>query len=293
MITYYYSGVNKPVLLEVLARKSASGMVNALYAGQRALLEAYTRYPEVGLTLDSGAYQGYRDVEAYARLIRKIGARMQWCASMDVLHNQRQSDEQYQRLLRLLVDDEGMRSKILWIYQCQSRGDGWYQQGDLDALRRALDQHRYIGIGGIVSVLTRDPALAQDLLGSIGDVLDRADAQAHVFGLGNFALLSYACTQRWFRSADSTKWLQGLSSRRLLTTDGKYFSARKLTFTGLECAAQNVGAMQTWFRSGVTRQLYLFPESDEDEFLTDGYPPALARWFADQQEQARRQFLPL
>ncbi len=49
---YSYSGVNKPALLEVLARKSASGMVNALYAGQRALLEAYARYPEVGLVLD-------------------------------------------------------------------------------------------------------------------------------------------------------------------------------------------------------------------------------------------------
>lgn len=51
-ITYYYSGINQPKLLEVLARKGASGMVNALYAGQPALLKAYTYYPEVGLALD-------------------------------------------------------------------------------------------------------------------------------------------------------------------------------------------------------------------------------------------------
>jgi hypothetical protein len=278
MVTYYYSGVNKPALLEVLARKSASGMVNALYAGQRALLEAYERYPGVSLALDSGAYQGYCDVEGYARLIRKIGVRMTWCASMDALHNQRRSDEQYQRLMRLLADDENIRGKILWIYQCQSRGDQWNRQGDLDALRRATEKHRCIGIGGLVSVLSRDPAEAQDLLGTIGNVLDEADAQAHVFGLGNFALLLFACAQRWFRSADSTRWLQGLSSRTLLTTDGKTISAHKLTFTGLQCAEQNVGAMQTWFRPGVIRQLFLFPDPDKDDPVADQLSPELALW---------------
>ena len=71
MATYYFSGVNKPPLLELLARRRASGMVNALYAGQRALLEAYKRYPEVDLVMDSGACQGYRDIEAYAVSLKK------------------------------------------------------------------------------------------------------------------------------------------------------------------------------------------------------------------------------
>src|SRR5579885_2377466 len=233
MARYFYSGVNKPVLLEVLARQRASGMVNALYAGQRKLLEAYDRYPEVVLTLDSAACQGYQNVEAYARLIRRVGWRMLWIANMDVLHNQKASDEQYQRLRRLLADDEEARAKLLWIYQCQSRADTWHHQGDLDALRRAVEHHRFIGIGGFISVIERDLSEAQDVLGVIGEVLDEADAEAHVFGLGNFSLLLFACSQRWFRSADSTRWLRGLSYRLLLTTDGKIMSERKLTFIGI------------------------------------------------------------
>ena len=261
---YYYSGVNKPVLLEVLARQHASGMVNAIYAGQRALLEAYQRYPDVTLTLDSGACQGYRDVEAYARLIKRIGWRMLWCANMDVLHNQKASDEQYQYLRLLLADDEGVCEKLLWIYQCQSREGIWHRQGDLDALRRAIEHHRFIGIGGFISVIERDLSEAQDLLGTIGEVLDEADTEAHVFGLGSFGLLLFACAQRWFRSADSTRWLRGLSSRILLTTDGKVVSAHKLTFTSLQLAEQNVGAMQTWLQPDITRQLFLFPNPDDD-----------------------------
>lgn len=279
MATYYYSGVNKPALLEVLSRQHASGMVNALYAGQRALLKAYERYPEVSLVLDSGACQGYRDVDAYARLIRKIGKRMLWCSNIDELHNQQVSDERYQRLKFLLADDEECREKLVWVYQCQSRGGGWHRQGDLDALRRAVEHHHFIGIGGFISVMVRDLSEAQDLLCAIGAVLDEAGAQAHVFGLGNFALLVFACAQRWFRSADSTRWLQGLSSRTLLTIDGKCINARKLTFTGLQCAEQNVGAMQTWMEPGVMRQLFLFPHPDDD-LAAEQHSPALARWSA-------------
>jgi hypothetical protein len=278
MATYYYSGVNRPVLLEVLARQRASGMVNALYAGQRALLEAYERHPEVSLVLDSGACQGYRDVEAYARLIRKIGKRMLWCANMDELHNQQVSDERYRRLKLLLADDEECCEKLVWVYQCQSCGSGWHRQGDLHALRRAVEHHRFIGIGGFISVMVRDLSEAQDLLCTIGAILDEADAQAHVFGLGNFALLVFACAQRWFRSADSTRWLQGLSSRTLLTTDGKYINARKLTFTGLQCAEQNVGAMQTWMKPGVMRQLFLFPHPDD--LVADQPASSGERWSA-------------
>src|SRR5215469_16670362 len=113
MATYYHSGVNRPVLLGVLARRHASGMVNALSAGEPALVAAYKRYPEVGLVMDSGACQGYRDVDAYARLIKRLGKRMLWCSNMDELHNQQESDERYQRLRHLLADDEDVREKLL------------------------------------------------------------------------------------------------------------------------------------------------------------------------------------
>jgi hypothetical protein len=188
---------------------------------------------------------------------------------MDILHNQQASDEHYQRLRRLLADEEEVRDKLLWIYQCQSRGKSWHRRGDLDTLRRAVERSRFVGIGGLVSVLERDLSEAQDILGALGEVLDQADAQAHVFGLGNFALLLFAQTQRWFRSADSARWLQGLSSRTLLTTDGKVISARTLTFTGMQCAEQNVAAMQAWLQPDKARQLFLFPDPDEDDSLTN------------------------
>lgn len=264
-----------PSLMECLARQKACGMVNAISAGQKALIEAYACYPEVELALDSGAYQGYTDVEAYSRLLKKVGPRMLWCSSLDVLHNQKASDENYKRLKDLLSDDVGLSEKILWIYQCQSRKAIWNQQGDLDALTRALERHHFIGIGGIVSVIERDLSEAQDLLEAIGEVLDAAGAEAHVFGIGNFTLLVQYCAKRWFRSADSARWLQGLRSRKLFTTDGKSFLANTLTFTGLQCAEQNVRAIRSWMQPDVSRQLFLFPDSDAESSTVD--PHSLER----------------
>jgi hypothetical protein len=56
MATYFFSGINKPELLEVLATCQASGMVNALSAGQPKLREAYVRWSHVKLALDYVEY---------------------------------------------------------------------------------------------------------------------------------------------------------------------------------------------------------------------------------------------
>ncbi|MEO7019731.1 MAG: hypothetical protein ABI234_06235, partial [Ktedonobacteraceae bacterium] len=231
--TYYFSGVNKPELLAVLGRQHACGMLNALSAGQPKLRRAYERYP-VELVLDSGAVQGNQNIVGYARLIKLIGARMTWIANLDSLHNQQASDENFRHLQALLADEVLACTKLLWIYQCQSCGDHWDPDGDLDLLKRALDHHRFIGLGGILSVVERDIQHAQNLLGTLGEILDAAGAQAHIFGIGNYPLLTYCLTQRWFRSADSARWLQGLRSRMLLTVDGKVLSGKRLTFTGLQ-----------------------------------------------------------
>lgn len=269
---YFFSGVDKPALLEILARQGACGMVNALSAGQPALLDAYVRYGSVPLALDSGGYQGYADIEAYACLIKTIGPRMQWCANLDALHNQHKSDEHYRRLTALLADDERVRNKLLWIYQCQSAGNRWSRQGHLDALKRALEHHRFVGIGGLVSVITRSLFEAEDLLEQIGEILDAAQAQAHLFGLGNFTLLVQCSGRRRFRSADSSRWLQGLKSRTLLAIDGTTLNASKLTWSGLQCAEQNVGAVHSWLKPGMIHQLALFPDSDQEESAA---PPRL------------------
>src|SRR2546430_4099075 len=106
MPTLYFSGITKPFQIELLARLRAAGMLNALTAGQPRVIAACRSLPGVPLSLDSAAYQGYTDVEAYARLIRRVGRRMDFCSNLDVLHNQARSNEHYQRLLSLLADED-------------------------------------------------------------------------------------------------------------------------------------------------------------------------------------------
>ncbi len=276
MATYFFSGVNKPELVRILEEKGACGMLNALSAGEPKLREAYlTLYPNVEFTLDSGAIQGNRNVAGYARLLKSIGPRMQWVSSLDRLHNQQASQEQYEELLRLLTDAPLVRQKVLWIYQTQSRGNHWHPDGDLELLKRAVEKYRFVGLGGLVSVIERDIMRAQDLLEAIGAILDAADAQAHAFGIGNYALLTYCLCQKWFRSADSARWIQGVRSRTLLKLDGTTMSGRQLSFSGLQCAEQNVGSVLAWMESD-RHQLFFLPPNDPpaDE------EPVQLRWVA-------------
>ena len=171
-----------------------------------------------------------------------------------MLHNQSQSDKHFQHLQYLLADHEPARKKLLWIYQCQSRCSYWHHQGDVDALKRALEKHKMVGIGGLVSVLERDPIEAHDLLCLLGEILSGAGAQAHVFGPGSYPLLRWCVTQPWFRSADSARWLHGLKSRLLLTRDGQVLHGNKLLFSGLQCAENNVCAIQEWMQPKAREQ---------------------------------------
>jgi hypothetical protein len=249
MATFFFSGIDKPSLVTILARQQACGMLNARSAAEPALQAAIARYPAVPFVLDSGSVQGNQDIRAYAHVITLLAHRVQWAANLDVIHNQDLSDRHFQALQVLLAGTELARDKLLWIYQCQSRHSSWHPDGDVDRLKRAVEQHRFIGLGGLRSVFARDLLRAQDLLGTIGDILDAAGAQAHVFGLGNHSAISTCLAQRWFRSADSARWLQGLCSRLLLTVDGTTLSGASLTFSGLQCAEQNVRAIQTWMQS--------------------------------------------
>jgi hypothetical protein len=105
-----------------------------------------------------------------------------------------------------------------------------------------------VGIGGFVSVLERDLVEAHDVLCTLGAILSEAGAQTHVFGLGNYPLLKFCVMQPWFRSADSARWLHGLKSRTLLTRDGHVLDGKKLLFSGLQCAENNVCAIQEWIQ---------------------------------------------
>jgi len=253
MATFFFSGVDKLSLVTILAKLQVCGMFNAGSASEPALQMALAQYPTLPVALDSGSIQGNQDIHAYSRLITRMAPRVEWAANLDVIHNQELSDHHFQQLQVLLAGNAQARAKLLWIYQCQSRGASWHPDGDVDRLKRAVDQHRFIGLGGLRSVFSRDLLRAQDLLGVIGDILDAADTQAHIFGLGNRSVLSSCLTQRWFRSADSARWLQGLRSRMLLTIDGTAMSGTALTFSGLQCAEQNVRAIQAWMQPKSTQ----------------------------------------
>src|SRR5436190_11018098 len=94
----YFSGLDKPLLFDILVRQGAAGMLNALSAAKPTVNRACVSHPDLPLILDCGAYQGNRNLERYAELIRKIGHRMDWVVSLDVLHNQSETDANYARL---------------------------------------------------------------------------------------------------------------------------------------------------------------------------------------------------
>src|SRR5437762_3940019 len=168
----YFSGVNRPVFFELLARQHAAGMLNARSAREPAVLRACREYPSVLLTMDSGAFQGNRDLEAYVQCIQQLFHRLQWYTSLDVLHDQEATDMNYKMLAHLLSSEQV--AKLLYVYQAQSCGSHWCRAGDLEALRRVADQHRFLGIGGLVSVLNRNLQEAMDLLAAIGEILTQA-----------------------------------------------------------------------------------------------------------------------
>lgn len=281
MPAFYFSGINKPLQIELLAHLGAAGMLNALTAGQPRVVAACRRNADVALALDSAAYQGYIDVEAYARLIRRVGRRMVFCANLDVLHNQARSDEHYRCLTSLLADEGDLRARLLWVYQSQSRGSDYSRKGDLEALRRALGRLNppRVGVGGLVPVLERNIHEALDIIGAIGGVLAEADAQGHFFGIGNYTVLASLWNERWFSSSDSSRWWQEALSHILLTSDGRRLGAHNLSLSLPQRAEQNMRSVLAWTRPGALHQLALFPDDAEaDRRPRLHHPRAARRW---------------
>lgn len=206
---YYFSGVVGPREIRVLAGEKAAGMVNALQAAKNSLIEAYKTYAQVPLSLDSGSFQGNRDLEGYAGLIRHIGERFEWIASLDVIGNPAASAENYRRLQKLLPAD--LATKLVWVYQ----------GGDLEELRRIAAQTGFIGIGGLVPMIVRSGVATLSYLEEVGGVIEDEGATAHLFGVGKASVLLQVAGERWFRSADASSWLCGFRSRELIGSQCK------------------------------------------------------------------------
>jgi hypothetical protein len=231
------SGVNRPDALALLARERVSGMVNASVACQPALLEAYERYSDVPLYLDSGAFQGKMDIETYRKIIERVGHRFTWIANLDVIGDPQRSDENYAWLMKTLPPE--LCTKLLWVYQ----------GGCLHTLATRARELKRVGIGRLVRMMEEqgiDVVLAY--LKQVGAILMQAGATGHTFGCGSAYVLQEICTEPWFASTDTSKWLIGYRAQELLLVNGGYHSATEfgLRLSRAECAANNIRVLQEW-----------------------------------------------
>jgi hypothetical protein len=235
MSTYYFSGIDRASFVKILASEGAAGMVNACNATQPAMIEAYRRWPEVPLVLDSGAFQGVTDVTWYAEVVHKVGDRFVWIANLDVIGDQSASDRNWHELYK-------MDCEPLWIYQVEGGASLRRLEKEVDSNGKSI-----IGIGGLVPVIKRSVDEAMYLIQDIGEIL-RPWCRAHFFGVSSARILAEFGREPWFASADSQSWLSGMKARELFTRDGRRVRCDDLglELSREECAQQNIRQVHTW-----------------------------------------------
>jgi len=264
MPTYYFSGLDRQQHFRLLAREGAMGMVNALTVGRPALLKSMAAYPHVPLVLDSGAYQGNRDVVGYARLIewldQRFPERFHWFANLDVLGDMRASDEHYRKLLSLLP--QHLHPRLLWVFHLPpGRQNARERQRCLERLASGAMEHVDFALGGIAGLLRRDPSHVLPLLQEVGEVLTNAPPiRVHVFGVAAPEVLLWLRVQPWFWSADSSRWQMVFRAGEVLRLSGEQstLASLGLSFTAEECAANNIRTILSWLGGATPREL-VFP----------------------------------
>lgn len=186
-----------------------------------------------GNVLDSGAYQGFTDVEAYADIVLESHSYLQWAVNLDAIADQDQSNRNFERLHNLLPSE--VANKILWVFQT----------GADPAMIADYGKNKLVGIGGMVP-MHRYPARIRAYLEKVSKHLSAANSKAHLFGMTNLKLLKWAAFQDWFESADSTRWMFGLKSAELITVNGDCFDSadRGLMFTPEERARHNIRVLR-------------------------------------------------
>lgn len=238
---YIHSGVNRPDLVALLAQEHAAGMVTARVAREPCLQEAFRRWPQVPLYLDSG-FRRQMPLHAYIDLIEACGRRFTWIANLDCLFDQAASDAHYDFITSRL-SSPALRAKLLWIYQGGTHAD------------LACRAHEYglVGIGGcVLRMMHQGVTATMRWLAEVGEVLMGVNAQAHLFGIGNKPLLCWLAGQQWVASCDSSKWLLAYKARKLLLASGQLMDAPGLSTR--ELAAKNMRVIEQWFQSPRARQ---------------------------------------
>jgi hypothetical protein len=132
-----------------------------------------------------------------------------------------------------------LREKVLWVYQ----------GGDIRELARQAQERKIVGIGGIVRMLEeQDAERVLTYLITLGEVLQEAGAQAHIFGLGSPYLLNVLRGTPWFGSFDTSKWLLAYKAHAILLENGECRGMRQLglRLTNRECASNNIRVLKGW-----------------------------------------------
>jgi hypothetical protein len=274
MLTFFYSGVNRPDILELLAEHHVAGMVNARCACEPRLVEAYTQFSDVKLALDCDARQRYlrqqrtgrersptyqleEALDHYAGVIASMGQRFVWASCYDRIGDQQFTSWCYDRLVERLADPT-LSSKLRWIYQ----------QGDLAELEERARSLKHIGIGGMVPLLQQCGVTSfLRALAPIAEVLTRVEAQAHIYGLSDAYALSLLSAEPWFASADSAAWLIAYRAGALLQVNGERINATQLglRLSRREIASNNLRVIQEWIDPARPHQFSWLKHGPEHE----------------------------
>jgi len=237
-MTYYHSGVNQYGHAKILDDEGVAGMVSATTITQPKMKKALKDF-DLPLVLDSGGFQGYENVDEYIDIIHELSSRFRWYAVLDEIGCQFTAD-----INMLIMEDAGLSP--LWIYQVDG-GTGLYH------LKRQAKKYDFVGIGGLVQRSFSDPTHLVRMIQKIGSVLASVNAEAHFFGIGSPRILGQFYDADWFCSADSQKWVSGKRSRTIYTRQGETVSSADLSFSGEECARQNIRQIEDW--ASANRQL--------------------------------------
>lgn len=237
--TFLFSGIEKTATAQAVVEEQAAGMIS-FWRATPALLDACSSIKT--LVIDSGIYSKphtQQDIERYAEFIIRLGERCLWYAMPDVIGDQVQSNKNYEKLLSLLP--KALHERILWIYQ--QSAPHWY-------LIEGLEQHKRIGIGGLVPLIQRDSQQARNRIVEIAREVAGAGVSGQYFGNG--MRVSHIDLQEIHRdtdfSVDATTWLVGSRYGRLVNAAGQQIPMKEtgFDFSTHACLQQNIRTMRKW-----------------------------------------------
>lgn len=249
MKTVFCSGINTASFIYLIASEGGSVMVSPPKAARQPAIKRALQETGCRAILDSGAFQGQTDCQAYADILCQTHQLFEWIPNLDVIGDQAGSNRNFATLKSVLPAE--VSKKLVWVYQ----------GGDLAQIREYSKESPLVGIGGLVPYKD-DFVYLQQYLQRVGAVLNECGATAHVFGITGFYTLKWLVMQNWFSSTDSTRWLSGMRSSEIFTMHGRSFrESDGFLFTPEERARHAVRVLNAIAASTDRLQLSLLGEA--------------------------------